>query len=116
MYNFTIMRFSCLDVFRWCFCAGVCLGGMIGIALGLMDRSIGLSGSMFFGLVFGLFSGVFAAIYAAVFNVLSPHVGGLSVRLDPAQSPEEAGAETEKPLAEPAEKTEKTAPPPEEKL
>ena len=91
MYNYTIMKFSCADIFRWCFCAGVCLGGMIGILLGLMDKGIGLSGGMLFGLLFGLFSGIFAIVYAWVFNILAPHFGGLAIRLEPREATETAG-------------------------
>ncbi|MDR3590136.1 MAG: hypothetical protein P4N41_10825 [Negativicutes bacterium] len=93
MYNYTIIKFSCRDVFRWCFGAGVCCGGVIGILLGLMDKSIGLSGGMFFGLLFGLFSGCFALIYAGIFNILSPYFGGLTVRLEPVEPAEKAGSE-----------------------
>jgi hypothetical protein len=82
MYNYSIKRFSCADVFRWCFCAGVCLGGAIGILLGLMDKSIGFYGGTVFGLLFGLFSGFFALVYAAIFNILSPHFGGLAVSIE----------------------------------
>lgn len=87
------MRFSCTDVFRWCFCAGVGLGGAAGILLSLMDRSVGLTGGMFLGLVFGLVSGLFAVVYAAIFNVLSPHFGGLRVRLEPTEPAKTAGGE-----------------------
>ena len=84
MSNYSILRFSCTGVFRWCFCAGVCLGGLGGIALGLLDRSaVGIFGGMFLGFIFGLFSGLAGLIYAAVFNILSPITGGLAISLAP---------------------------------
>jgi predicted lipid-binding transport protein (Tim44 family) len=86
MYNYKLMRFSCTDVLRLCFCAGACLGGLGGIALGLLERSlIGMLGGMFFGLVVGLISAITGLIYAAVFNVLAPVIGGLAVRLEPVE-------------------------------
>jgi hypothetical protein len=80
MYNGKIMRLAWFDMFRICFCAGTCLGGLGGIFLGLMERTaIGIFGGMFFGLLFGLGSGFVGAVYAAVFNVLAPVIGGVSV-------------------------------------
>lgn len=93
MYNYKLTRVSCFAVVRFCFCAGACLGGLAGIALGLLERSmVSVLGGMFFGLVVGLISAVTGLVYAAVFNVLAPVTGGLAVRLDPAEDAEAAAA------------------------
>lgn len=111
MYNFTIMRLSCWGTFRSFFCAGICLGGLGGIILGILDRTmIGIFGGIFFGLVFGLCSGFFGAFYAAVFNLLSPVIGGLAVYLEPADQ----GQDGEQPLIALAEETDNAVQSPKE--
>jgi len=91
MYNYTIRRLSCSGVFRWCFCAGVCCGGMGGILLGIMDRSIGIFGGMFLGFIFGMVSGLLGLAYVAVFNILAPIIGGLDIYIEPWLATDAAG-------------------------
>lgn len=102
MYDYEITSVSWPAVFRVFFAAGTCVGGLGGIALGLMEQSmIGLLGGAFLGLVAGLVSGLVAAAYAVVFNVLTPYFGGIPVNV------------TAKPAAEsPPEATMSSPPPP----
>jgi hypothetical protein len=82
MYDYEITRVSWTAVFRVFFAAGTCVGGMVGIVLGLMEHSlVGLMGGAFLGLAAGLASGAVAAAYAAVFNLLAPYFGGIGVSL-----------------------------------
>jgi hypothetical protein len=83
MYNYTLVRLSCMGVCRLFFCAGVCLGGVGGIALGLLERSmIGILGGMFLGFVCGVLAGLCGLVLAAVFNLLAPFAGGIALRLE----------------------------------
>lgn len=83
MYNYRITRLSYLAVFRLLFCAGVALGGLGGIALGLLERdTVGLFGGMFVGLVLGLCSSLAGMFYVYVFNTLAPIMGGLPIQVE----------------------------------
>lgn len=94
MYNYMLTRVACGAVFRMAFAAGTCVGGICGVALGILERSaIGIFGGAFLGLAFGLIAGAFALACAAVFNLLVPYLGGVAVRLDPAPAAPSAPAE-----------------------
>lgn len=102
MYNYTITRFSCTGVFRYCFFAGVCFGGLGGMLIGILDHGmIGIFGGAFIGLLFGLAAGLFGAIFAAVFNALAPVTGGLGVYIEPAVATERKNIGAETSLGEP---------------
>lgn len=103
MQDYVIVSVSWTAVFRVFFAAGTFLGGIGGIALGLiMDSSIGFFGGAFLGLAAGLFSGLMAAAYTAIFNLLAPYVGGItvSVATKPAE-PECAPAAQEENVPDP---------------
>lgn len=85
MYNYRVIRLSYLAVFRLLFCAGVALGGLGGIVLGLLERdTVGLFGGMFVGLVLGLCSSLAGLFYVYVFNTLAPITGGLPIQVEKA--------------------------------
>lgn len=93
MFNFVLIRVACGAVFRAAFAAGTCLGGAGGVLFGLMERSaVGIMGGAFLGLAFGLAVGLAAAAAAAVFNLLTPYMGGIAVRLEPRAEDESAAA------------------------
>ena len=96
MYNFTVTKVAGAAVFRAAFTAGTCIGGVGGVLLGLIERSvIGVLGGAFLGLAFGLTVALTALAAATVFNLLVPHIGGIAVRLEPVPAEERPAADTE---------------------
>ncbi|MDR7868388.1 MAG: hypothetical protein RIN56_16435 [Sporomusaceae bacterium] len=84
MYNHMLTKIACGAVFRMAFAAGVCIGGICGVALGILERSaVGIFGGAFLGLAVGLGAGALAFAGAVVFNLLVPYLGGVAVWLDP---------------------------------
>lgn len=84
MYNYVITRVNPATVLKATFCTGVCLGGLIGILLGLAERdAIGLFGGIFLGFLGGLWSGLMGLVCSFLFNILAPHIGGIAVKLEP---------------------------------
>ncbi|HEY3424606.1 MAG TPA: hypothetical protein VGL27_07405 [Negativicutes bacterium] len=83
MYNYTLTRLPYLPVFCMLFAAGVTVGGLGGLALGLLEKDLlGLLNGALTGLLFGLVSGVIGVIYAIIFNILAPITGGIPLRLE----------------------------------
>lgn len=100
MYNYRLTGISALPLGLFFFLCGALAGGAGGLLLGLMDRSVtGLLGGLFLGFMFGLFSGLCGLAYGAIFNLFSPLLGGLPVRLEslPADQPAAPSGETNTP-------------------
>lgn len=98
MYNYVVTRVASLAVFRLAFAAGTCIGGVLGVACGLLERSvIGVLGGAFLGLAVGLAAGLGALVCAVVFNLLVPYLGGIAVRLDAV--PADEGQHSQNPVS-----------------
>lgn len=83
VFNYTIIRLSYLHITGFLFVTGVTVGGFGGITLGLMaGDAVGILGGAFLGLITGIGCALIGLIFTAVFNLLSPYVGGLPVKLD----------------------------------
>lgn len=97
MFNYTITRLPYIPAAIFLFAAGACFGGLMGLAVGILARdAVGILGGMFLGLVCGIVCASFGLVFTAVFNVLAPHIGGLPVKLEPANpSPDTDGAKNE---------------------
>ena len=81
--EYVLTRLSCAGVFKLTFLTAVCLCGIGGIILGLVEKqSVGLSGGSFLGLLFAFASAASAACAAAVFNLLTPLTGGITLQLE----------------------------------
>lgn len=90
MFNYTIMRLPYLQVAGLLFAAGVCLGGMGGLAFGLLAwDTVGILGGMFLGFMCGVGAALFGLAFTLVFNVLAPYIGGLPVKLAITDTPSE---------------------------
>lgn len=90
MYTHRITGLCPKSAFRVFFSAGICVGGVFGIILGLLEKDVlGLFGGIFFGFIFGLSSGIMALFYTAIFNVLAPYIGGIGIRLELLPAPDE---------------------------
>lgn len=101
MYNYRLTAISVLPLGLFFFLCGALAGGAGGVLLGLMDRSTtGLFGGLFLGFMFGLFSGLCGLAYGVIFNIFSPLLGGLPVRLESPPSLQPAAPDTETPTPE----------------
>lgn len=98
MFNYSIMRLSYLHITGVLFVTGVTIGGFGGITLGILSQDVvGILGGAFIGLVAGLGCAMLGLIFTAVFNLLSPYIGGLPVRLDTLPAPEVTSSTAEPP-------------------
>lgn len=85
MYNHIVTRLAYWPIFVIMFASGICIGSIIGLTIGLMDRaSVGIFGGAFIALLAGLASGFIGLLYTWVFNILAPALGGISMKTAPA--------------------------------
>jgi len=83
MYNHKIKRLAYWPICFIMFVSGICIGSIIGLTFGLMDRaSVGILGGTFIALLAGLVSGLLGLIYTAVFNTLAPAMGGINLEVE----------------------------------
>lgn len=83
MYNYVLTRLAYRPVFVILFISGICMGSVIALLFGILDRSIGIFGATFLAFLCGLFSGLIGLIYTAVFNTITPVIGGIPITIEP---------------------------------
>lgn len=82
MYNYKLIRLGYMPMFYLMFAGGICMGSMIGLLFGIMDRSSsGILGGAFITFLTGLASGLLGIIYTLVFNTLAPTIGGIPMQI-----------------------------------
>lgn len=94
MFNYAIMRLPYLRIILLAFFTGVISGAPLGLMLGLTTESTGagLLGGALFCLLCGACCGAAGFVFTLVFNVLSPCIGGLPVKLEAINTAAEAEA------------------------
>lgn len=96
MFNYAIVCLPYLPIALVAFCTGVLIGAPASLMLGLIEGNIaGILGGAFFCLLCGIALGVTGFVFALVFNVLSPYMGGLPVKI------EAAGTDTPSAVSQP---------------
>jgi cytosine/uracil/thiamine/allantoin permease len=82
MYNYKLIRLGYMPIFYLMFAGGICMGSIVGLLFGIMDRSsFGFLGGAFITFLTGLASGLLGVIYTLVFNILAPTMGGISMQI-----------------------------------
>ena len=82
MYNYKLIRLGYMPMFYLMFAGGICMGSIMGLLFGIMDRSYsGILGGAFITFLTGLASGLLGIIYTLVFNTLAPTLGGIPMQI-----------------------------------
>lgn len=83
MFNYRIKCVNACSVFKNVTAISLVVGGIGGLSLGLLARSmVGILGGLFLGFIFGLANGIVAYLYTFLFNLFASFIGGIEIQLN----------------------------------